>query len=66
MRYSIDPFALGAFLLIALVIVGFASGKADAEKDDQEYCQMVREKRWPDYRGTYAQDCQGETQAKPR
>ena len=63
----VDPFALGAFVILVLILVGFASGRADSESDDAEYCQMVSEKRWPDFRGSYHRDCQpNQTPARPR
>ena len=66
-RLRVDPFALGAFVILVLILVGFASGRADSEKDDQEYCRMVAEKRWPDYRGSYHRDCQpNQTPPSPR
>ena len=66
-RLRVDPFALGAFVILVLILVGFASGRADSESDDAEYCQMVREKRWPDFRGSYHRDCQpNQTPASPR
>ena len=66
-RMRVDPFALGAFVILVLILVGFASGRADSESDDAEYCQMVLEKRWPDFRGSYHQDCQpNQTPASPR
>ena len=66
-RMRVDPFALGAFVILVLILVGFASSRADSESDDAEYCQMVREKRWPDFRGSYHRDCQpNQTPASPR
>ena len=57
-RMRVDPFAIAAVLILLLILAGFASGWADGEKDDQEYCRMVNEKRWPDFRGSYHRDCQ--------
>ena len=66
-RMRVDPFALGAFVILVLILVGFASGRADSESDDAEYCQMVLEKRWPDFRSSYHRDCQpNQTPASPR
>ena len=63
----VDPFAVAAVLILLLILAGFARGRADREKDDQEYCRMVAEKRWPDYRGSYHRDCQpNQTPPSPR
>ena len=63
----VDPFAIAAVLILLLILAGFASGWADGEKDDQEYCRMVYEKRWPDFRGSYLRDCQpNQTPSSPR
>ncbi len=66
-RTRVDPFAMAAVLILLLILAGFASGRDDSEKDDQEYCRMVAEKRWPDYRGSYHRDCQpNQTPSNPR
>ena len=66
-RMRVDPFAMAAVLILLLILAGFASGRDDSEKDDQEYCRMVGEKRWPDFRGSYHRDCQpSQTPASPR
>ena len=63
----VDPFAVAAVLILLLILAGFARGRADREKDYQEYCRMVAEKRWPDYRGSYHRDCQpNQTPPSPR
>ena len=63
----IDPFTATVLLLLAILVVGFAVGRNDATLDDEMYCRMVSEKRWPDYRGTFQQECQPiKTPSKPR
>ena len=63
----IDPFTATVLLLLAILVVGFAVGRNDAALYDEEYCRMVSEKRWPDYRGTFQQECQPtKTPSKPR
>ena len=50
---------IGAFLVIAIavLIIGTMESR-DAEMDQQAYCEMVKEGKWPDYEGTYHEFCE--------
>ena len=53
----LEAFALG----IALFIVFGAVGRWDFEAeqaDHAHYCEMVKAGHWPDYQGTYRNECQ--------
>lgn len=49
-----------AFVLILFGIVGGMDAE-DAEASAEHYCQMVKDGVWPDYQGTYRQECRNET-----
>lgn len=48
--------AILAALLILLGVVGHLDYQA-AEEDREQYCEMVKAKLWPDFRGTYQKEC---------
>lgn len=45
-------------LVIALAVLFFV-GIDDPEGEQAQYCNNVREGVWPDYEGTYKQECGG-------
>lgn len=49
-------------IIVALALIAglaWASGEdyREALRDQREYCENVRTGYWPDYRGTYEQEC---------
>lgn len=53
-----------AALLAALVLLFGLAGHMDYEDqqaEQEQYCEMVRERLWPDYRGTYRAECRQPT-----
>lgn len=49
-----------AALLVALVLLLGIVGHFDYEDqqaDQAQYCEMVKAKLWPDFRGTYRKEC---------
>lgn len=46
---------VGVFLLLGLM--GHMDYE-DAKAEEANYCEMVKAKLWPDYRGTYRRECQ--------
>lgn len=49
-----------AAILAALVLLFGLAGHMDYEDQQAEqarYCEMVKEGFWPDYRGTYRDEC---------
>ena len=49
-----------AAIATALVLLFGLAGHMDYEDQQAEqehYCEMVRERLWPDYRGTYRDEC---------
>lgn len=53
-----------AALLALLGLFGLAGAMdyEDQQAEQENYCEMVREGLWPDYRGTYRAECR---QPKP-
>lgn len=51
------------WLIVAIVVAALALvaivGIDDPELEQQTYCQNVKEGVWPDYEGTYKQECGG-------
>ena len=48
--------AIMAAILLLLGIVGRMDLEA-ADEDQAQYCEMVKAKLWPDFRGTYRKEC---------
>jgi hypothetical protein len=51
-----------AALLVALVLLLGLVGHfdyQDQEAEEAQYCDMVKAKLWPDYKGIYRQSCKG-------
>ena len=51
-----------AAILAALVLLFGLAGHMDYEDQEAEeaqYCDMVKAKLWPDYKGIYRQSCKG-------
>ena len=48
-----------AVLLALLGLFGLAGAMdyEDQQAEQENYCEMVREGLWPDYRGTYRAEC---------
>ena len=46
----------GIMLLLALCMVG-SMDYEDQQTEQAQYCEMVKAKLWPDYRGTYRKEC---------
>lgn len=48
-----------AVLLALLALFGLvgAMDYEDQQAEQENYCEMVREGLWPDYRGTYRAEC---------
>lgn len=48
-----------AALLALLGLFGLACAMdyEDQQAEQAHYCEMVRERLWPDYRGTYRDEC---------
>lgn len=49
-----------AALLVALVLLLGIAGHFDYEDkqvDQAQYCEMVKAKLWPDFRGIYRKEC---------
>ena len=48
-----------AALLALLGLFGLAGAMdyEDQQAEQEHYCEMVRERLWPDYRGTYRAEC---------
>ena len=49
-------FAALSALLGLLFLVGHLDYQ-DAQEEDAYYCEMVKARLWPDYRGTYRKEC---------
>lgn len=47
-----------AFMLVCLAIVGI-SDKQRMDDQTREYCNMVRDGLWPDYKKTFKAECGG-------
>lgn len=45
---------VGVFLLMGLM---GRMDYEDAKAEEANYCEMVKAKLWPDYRGTYRREC---------
>jgi hypothetical protein len=43
-------------LLMLYALVSYMDWE-DTQADQAHYCEMVKAKTWPDYRGTYRQEC---------
>ena len=60
MKFYQDPFWQGC-AIVALVIVAFGTaGTSDieeAQRQEQEYCDNVAAKVWPDYNGNFSSVC---------
>lgn len=54
-----------AFVLILFGIVGGMDAE-DAEASADLYCQMVKDRVWPDYQGIYLQECRNGTSIQNR
>lgn len=52
-----DPFWQGILAVILLVVLLGHQDAAEADRQDQEYCDMVRSGHWPDFKGTYSGAC---------
>lgn len=48
-----------AALVVVLVLLGIvgAMDAEDAQRDADNYCEMVKAGHWPDYQGTYRTQC---------
>lgn len=55
---------VGLVAIIAAVIVVGMMDKQDAELEQQRYCNNVRDGVWPDYHGTYKDECGGKDPPK--
>lgn len=52
---------IGAFIVIAIAVLIIGTLDAeDAKTDQQVYCEMVKDGKWPDYEGTYHDFCERE------
>lgn len=50
--------------LLALYGLAGAMDYDDQQAEQAQYCEMVRERLWPDYRGTYRAECPQPTTAQ--
>ena len=59
---SIAVYSTMAAIVTALLLWIIASTMeySDAQRAEIEYCQHVRDGLWPDFKGTYKPDCEGE------
>ena len=55
---------VGLVAIIAAVIVVGMMDKQDAELEQQRYCNNVRDGVWPDYHGTFKDECGGKDPPK--
>ena len=53
MRYQI----LAAIVIIAAILISSSMDAEDAAKEQQVYCEMVRDGKWPDYNGNAREVC---------
>ena len=55
---------IAALLVAVLAIWAIVSTMDynDAQRAEIEYCQHVRDGLWPDWKGTYKPDCEGEVE----
>lgn len=51
------------FVIAAFIVVGMMD-KQDAELEQQRYCNNVRDGVWPDYHGTFKDECGGKEPPK--
>lgn len=56
MRYPLMGMFLGALLLASFGVLG-AWDSEEAERQSQEYCEMVSKGAWPDFKGSFEEDC---------
>lgn len=48
--------AVATIIILLLAAVG-GQDYADAQRDAAVYCERVADGSWPDYKGTYKQEC---------
>lgn len=49
--------SIAAIVLVAGFAIAGTMGYADAQRERDMYCDLVRAGLWPDYRGTYESEC---------
>lgn len=54
-----DPFWRIVFILLVILLFGLAgrTDYADAKLQEEQYCEMVKSGKWPDYEGNYREVC---------
>lgn len=50
---------LAALLIAALLFVGYQDRQA-LEMEQAQYCGLVRDGKWPDFKGTFKRHCGGD------
>ena len=45
------------FLLVGLLAIAGKLEQQSTVKDQSQYCQMVKEGNWPDYKATFEKEC---------
>lgn len=55
-------YRIAALLVVLLLLLGLVGhfDYQDQEAEEAQYCDMVKAKLWPDYKGIYRQSCKGE------
>lgn len=57
MKFNIGHYVLGGLALL-LVFAGVSEADYnDALDQHAQYCQMVEDKAWPDFKGIYEKEC---------
>lgn len=65
MNGAVPNFLLGIACGIGLCLVmSSCVGKDEVEVERDQYCRQVRDGYWPDYRGTYREECGGKDPPK--
>lgn len=54
-----DPFWRIVFILLVILLFGLAGRMdyEDAKLQEEQYCEMVKSGKWPDYEGNYREVC---------